>query len=113
MYVSLIVLFLNLSADTLAITPQKQFYPLSFLLEKVIKVYQFVFSDIQGDVCNFTPSCSRYAGQAIKKHGPIKGTIMAFDRLERCNYFSWQYAPEYYKVKWTKQRGYKLYDPVE
>jgi len=38
---------------------------------------------------------------------------MTFDRLERCNYFAWQYRDKYYKVKWVPERGYKLYDPVD
>jgi len=35
--------------------------------------------------CNFTPSCSEYALDAIKKKGIIIGIIMFFDRFSRCN----------------------------
>lgn len=84
----------------------------SLLTTKLIRVYQVVFSSRQGDVCNFTPSCSNYASEAIKKHGPL-GVLMTFDRLERCNYFAWQYKDKYYKVKRIPGRGYKLYDPVD
>jgi len=34
--------------------------------------------------CRFTPSCSQYAEEAIKKYGPVKGTIMAIKRISRC-----------------------------
>ena len=84
----------------------------SLLGTKLIRVYQVVFSSRQGDVCNFTPSCSNYAYKAIKKHGPL-GILMTFDRLERCNYFAWQYKDKYYKVKRIPGHGYKLYDPVD
>jgi putative component of membrane protein insertase Oxa1/YidC/SpoIIIJ protein YidD len=84
----------------------------AFMANGLIKLYQLVFSDRQGEVCNFTPSCSNYAYQAIKKKG-LFGVVMAFDRLERCNYAAWQYKDEYYSVKWVPERGYKLYDPVD
>ncbi len=76
-----------------------------------IEVYQFVLSEQQPDVCNFTPSCSHYAYQAMKKQGPVKGSLMTIDRLQRCNPWAWNYVNKYYKVKYAKRRGYKLYDP--
>ena len=33
----------------------------------------------------FTPTCSEYARQALKKHGPIKGLALAVWRILRCN----------------------------
>jgi putative component of membrane protein insertase Oxa1/YidC/SpoIIIJ protein YidD len=80
-------------------------------LLKGIRVYQDYISSRQGDVCNFIPSCSQFAYKAIEKNG-ILGILMAFDRLERCNYASWNYAGRYYSVRYVEGRGYKLYDPV-
>lgn len=88
---------------------ERQFF--TFLVTKLIRLYQIGFSYRQGEVCNFTPSCSNYANEAIKTYG-LRGVIMTFDRLERCNYFAWQYRDRYYKVKWVEGRGYKLYDPL-
>jgi hypothetical protein len=34
--------------------------------------------------CRYTPSCSKYAEEAIKKHGAVKGTTMAAKRICRC-----------------------------
>lgn len=76
-----------------------------------IKLYQSLLSEQQGDVCNFTPSCSHYAYGAIKKEGVLKGSLMAIDRLQRCNPWSWDYLNKYYRMKWVKGRGYKLCDP--
>lgn len=35
--------------------------------------------------CNFAPSCSDYARQAIERYGVWKGGWLAFQRLRRCN----------------------------
>lgn len=47
--------------------------------------YKKYISSQDIDACVFVPSCSEYAIQCIKKHGKIRGTIMTFDRLSRCN----------------------------
>ncbi len=90
---------------------EKKFLTGKVSLLGTIKVYQLILSDQQGDACNFTPSCSHYAYEAIKKWGVIKGSLMAIDRLQRCNPWAWDYLNTYYKVKWVKDKGYKLSDP--
>lgn len=35
--------------------------------------------------CNFEPSCSAYAKEAIEQHGLRKGVALAMSRLRRCN----------------------------
>ena len=35
--------------------------------------------------CRYTPTCSEYAVQALKKHGPIKGLYLAVKRILRCH----------------------------
>lgn len=49
-----------------------------------IRFYQEHISPVDGDRCPMTPSCSEYARQAVQKHGPVMGWIMACDRLMRC-----------------------------
>jgi len=39
-------------------------------------------------VCKYEPTCSHYAEQAIRAHGPIKGLGLAAWRLLRCNPWS-------------------------
>ena len=51
-----------------------------------IHAYQRFVSPLLGPRCNFRPSCSRYAAEAIQKYGIVKGSIMAADRLTRCHY---------------------------
>jgi uncharacterized protein len=39
-------------------------------------------------VCKYEPTCSHYAEQAIRTHGPLRGTLMAGRRVLRCNPWS-------------------------
>ena len=38
--------------------------------------------------CRFTPTCSNYGIEAIKKHGSFKGSILTIKRIIRCNPFT-------------------------
>lgn len=50
----------------------------------LIKLYQAFLSPLFGAKCRFTPSCSAYGAEAIKKYGPFKGGWMALKRIGRC-----------------------------
>jgi len=55
------------------------------ILLALIKVYQLVISPWLGaNKCRYTPTCSEYAGEAIQKHGALKGTWLAIRRLLSC-----------------------------
>lgn len=50
--------------------------------------YYFFISDLDGDNCAFSPSCSSFYLQAIKETSIIKGTLMFADRFTRdINFF--------------------------
>ena len=38
--------------------------------------------------CRFEPSCSRYAEEAIRTHGAVRGSLLALRRLSHCHPFS-------------------------
>jgi putative membrane protein insertion efficiency factor len=38
--------------------------------------------------CKYHPTCSRYASDALHKHGLLKGSLMAAWRILRCNPWS-------------------------
>lgn len=57
------------------------------------------------NTCVFTPSCSVYAMESIKKLGILEGILNAFDRLTRCHSFSRKYYTE-------DPVTHKMYDPV-
>lgn len=47
----------------------------SFLLLIPIYFYRVCISPLTPPSCRFTPTCSAYAVEAIKKHGPSKDSI--------------------------------------
>lgn len=51
----------------------------------LIRFYQLVISPILPASCRYTPTCSQYSLEAIKKYGPFKGGYLAFRRILRCN----------------------------
>ncbi len=62
--------------------------PLGFTANSLLTVYQTFVSSQDNKVCNFTPSCSHFARDAINRAGFIKGSLMATDRLLRCHPYS-------------------------
>jgi hypothetical protein len=55
------------------------------VLRALIWLYQALFSPLIGPACRFTPSCSRYAAEAIGRFGPWTGTWLAIKRVGRCH----------------------------
>lgn len=51
----------------------------------LVKLYQWVLSPLLPVSCRYTPSCSVYAIQALKKYGPLKGGWLALKRIVSCN----------------------------
>ncbi len=58
---------------------------LSEALVLPILFYQRFISPLTPSSCRFTPTCSQYAIEALRKHGPIKGFALAVWRILRCN----------------------------
>ena len=56
---------------------------LPFLL--LIKCYQYCISPLKPPSFRYTPTCSSYAAEALKKHGPFKGLWLAIKRILSCN----------------------------
>lgn len=53
----------------------------------LIRAYQLVISPVLPPACRFTPSCSRYALEAVTRHGALRGSWLALRRLARCHPF--------------------------
>ncbi|MEE4216168.1 MAG: membrane protein insertion efficiency factor YidD [Xanthomonadales bacterium] len=60
---------------------------MSRFLQFLIRSYQVLISPYLGDHCRFTPSCSAYAMEAVKKHGALRGGWLAIKRIGRCHPF--------------------------
>lgn len=58
---------------------------LSLILILPIRFYQLSISPLFPPSCRFTPTCSQYAIEAIRRHGPFKGLWLALRRLSRCH----------------------------
>jgi len=50
----------------------------------LLVAYQRVISPLLPGSCRFHPSCSRYAREAVERHGALKGLGLAARRLLRC-----------------------------
>lgn len=58
------------------------------ILLSLIRFYRRYLSPLKPPCCIYSPTCSEYAIEAIKKYGAIKGSFMAIKRILRCNPFS-------------------------
>lgn len=61
---------------------------LSTVLMLPIRWYQKTISPFTPRRCRYEPTCSAYAIQALKIHGPVKGLVLAIWRVIRCNPWS-------------------------
>nr|WP_084813612.1 membrane protein insertion efficiency factor YidD [Desulfogranum japonicum] len=53
-----------------------------------IRGYQLCISPLFPPTCRFSPTCSQYAMDAVKKYGVFRGAGMAIWRVLRCHPFS-------------------------
>lgn len=51
----------------------------------LIWAYRIVVSPVLPTTCRFQPSCSVYAEEAIRRHGLVRGGLLAGRRLLRCH----------------------------
>lgn len=58
---------------------------LIFLLLIPVYVYKYTISPLKPPTCRYTPTCSQYAVEALKKYGPLKGVILAVKRVLSCH----------------------------
>jgi len=57
----------------------------TLLLVLPVRFYQAVLRPMLPPACKFDPNCSEYFIQAVKKHGPLRGTLKGAWRICRCN----------------------------
>lgn len=58
---------------------------IAFIPIVVVKFYQIVISPFFPSSCRFTPTCSAYSIEALKKYGFVKGLWLTIKRLLRCH----------------------------
>lgn len=58
---------------------------LTLILLLPIYFYKGAISPLTPPSCRFTPSCSTYAVEALRRYGPVKGLYLAIRRILRCH----------------------------
>jgi len=51
----------------------------------IIKIYQLLISPLFPSSCRFTPTCSNYTVEALKKYGLFKGGWLGIKRISKCH----------------------------
>jgi len=59
--------------------------PLKTVLIYLIRGYQVGISPLLPPSCRYSPTCSHYGIEALKKHGLIKGSWLTIRRIARCH----------------------------
>lgn len=62
-------------------TPARIF---AFVLSLPVHLYRYAISPYLRPACRHEPSCSQYALDALRIHGPLKGLWLATSRILRC-----------------------------
>lgn len=53
----------------------------------LIRFYRAYISPLKPSCCRFTPTCSEYALEAVKRYGPWKGMWLSVKRIAKCHPF--------------------------
>lgn len=58
---------------------------LEFIVLLPVYFYKYSISPLLPPSCRYTPTCSQYTIEAVKKHGIIKGGWMSIRRIGSCH----------------------------
>jgi putative membrane protein insertion efficiency factor len=51
----------------------------------LVRLYKRLVSPFLPPACRFYPTCSAYAEEALRRHGAVRGGVLAVRRLMRCH----------------------------
>ncbi|WP_340075044.1 membrane protein insertion efficiency factor YidD [Leptobacterium sp. I13] len=71
------------SGNTSFATILKSIFIAPFIL--LVKIYQYLISPLTPATCRYSPTCSQYTVEALKKHGLFKGGRLAIKRIFSCH----------------------------
>ncbi|MGB2413058.1 MAG: membrane protein insertion efficiency factor YidD [Schleiferiaceae bacterium] len=60
-------------------------YILGWPLLLILWVYRNLISPLTAPACRYNPTCSAYAKEAVKLHGPFKGFALTVKRVTSCH----------------------------
>jgi putative membrane protein insertion efficiency factor len=58
---------------------------MTWLLTRLLRLYQVTISPLLGPSCRYYPTCSGYALTAVERHGALRGSWLAARRIGRCH----------------------------
>ncbi|TVS09315.1 MAG: membrane protein insertion efficiency factor YidD [Planctomycetaceae bacterium] len=58
-----------------------------WLMIAAVRLYQILLSPLLGRHCRFSPTCSQYFIESIKKYGAVRGSFRGVLRICRCHPF--------------------------
>ncbi|MCE5206147.1 MAG: membrane protein insertion efficiency factor YidD [Porphyromonadaceae bacterium] len=58
---------------------------LTWILLLPVYFYRAVISPLTPPSCRYTPTCSQYTIEALKSHGPFRGSYLSIKRILSCN----------------------------
>ncbi|MCF4165848.1 membrane protein insertion efficiency factor YidD [Zavarzinia compransoris] len=58
---------------------------LARILSLPVLVWRYLISPAMPPACRYMPSCSEYALEALRVHGPVRGSTLTVRRLCRCH----------------------------
>ena len=75
-------------------------------VKTLANAYWFFVSDLDGDNCPFSPTCSSFLLQSVKETNIVQGTLMFFDRFTR----DYNFIERYNRYPRVEDGHY--YDPI-
>lgn len=60
---------------------------INWFLIGLVRFYQLCISPLKPQSCRFYPTCSTYMLEALRKYGPLKGTVLGVKRILKCHPF--------------------------
>jgi putative component of membrane protein insertase Oxa1/YidC/SpoIIIJ protein YidD len=82
--------------------------PASLIYGGTLYVYQNYISQHFSANCLYDPSCSDFSKQIVKEFGLLKGGLLTFDRLNRCN----RIAATDLDLRKLNEKTHRFSDPV-
>lgn len=96
---------------------------MKYILMGLIKLYKLTLSKILPPCCRFTPTCSEYGFEAVRRFGAVRGGYLTLWRILRCNPFcncgydpvpeKFMFRPEKYTVSAKIPADFSSWEELE
>lgn len=58
---------------------------MSYVFIGFVRLYQLAIRPLLPPACRYTPTCSEFTIEALRRHGAIVGALLGAARIGRCN----------------------------